>query len=179
MATGLGEHLAEIVEQTWPYAPHVAHTDSVAGPVRAGTGRSGDASNPGARRGATVRPGCSQDHVQDDGDGNRRVGFHWNVYDLDATIVHDLLLVDTGVYIGGLDRPELESMVSAVASHNDNVTGTVAALVNLGSQEQPDWVVRASIHRPASAMDDGQLELTVMSSAETVADLLGRSAPGA
>lgn len=117
--------------------------------------------------------------MQDDGDGNRRVGFHWNVYDLDATIVHDLLLVDTGVYIGGLDRPELESMVSAVASHNDNVTGTVAALVNLGSQEQPDWVVRASIHRPASAMDDGQLELTVMSSAETVADLLGRSAPGA
>ncbi|OLT52649.1 hypothetical protein BJF89_03935 [Corynebacterium sp. CNJ-954] len=111
------------------------------------------------------------------------MGFHWNGYDLDVTIVHDLLLVETGVYIGGLDRPELESMASAVAAHNDNVTGTAAALVNLGSQEQPDWVVWALNHRTASAMDDGQLELTVMSSAAmvstTVADLLGRPAPAA
>lgn len=73
-------------------------------------------------------------------------------------------------------------MATAVAAHNDNVTGTTAALVNLGSEEQPDWVVRALIHRPASAMADAQLELTVMSSAamvsKTVADLLGRPAPG-
>lgn len=201
MAAGLGEHLAEIVEQTWPYAPRVAHTDSAVDSGR--TGQLVEASalpgllaevvgvqaptfqttrvTPERIAGLLFGPG-SQDRVQDDGDGSRRVGFHWNGYDLDVTIVHDLLLVDTGVYIGGLDRPELESMASAVAAHNDNVTGTAAALVNLGSQEQPDWVVRALIHRPASAMDDGQLELTVMSSAamvsKTVADLLGRPAPG-
>jgi hypothetical protein len=125
----------------------------------------------------------TEDRVLEDGDGSRRVGFHWNGYNIDVTVVHDLLLVDTGVYIGELDRDGLESMATAVAAHNDNVTGTAAALVNLGSREGPDWVVRALIHRPASAMADGQLELTVMSSAamasKTVADLLGRPAPGA
>ena len=202
MAAGLGEHLAEIVEQTWPDAPRVAHTDSAVD-----SGRTGQVVEASALPGLLAEvvgvqvptsqvtpvtpervaallfgPGA-EGRVQDDGDGSRRVGFHWNGYDLDVTIVHDLLLVDTGVYIGGLDRPELESMASAVAAHNDNVTGTAAALVDLGSQEQPDWVVRALIHRPASAMGDDQLELTIMSSAamvsKTVADLLGRPAPGA
>ena len=202
LATGLGEHLAELVEQTWPHAPRVAHpgTETTAGaagePVEpsALAGRlidvvgvqapTGQAIPVTAERvaGLLFGPG-TEDRVQDDGDGGRRVGFHWMGYDADVTVVHDLLLVDTGVYIGGLDRPELESMAYAVAGHNDNVTGTAAALVNLGSQEQPDWVVRALIHRPASAMGDDQLELTVMSGAamvsKTVADLLGRPAPGA
>lgn len=202
MAAGLGEHLAEIVEQTWPHAPRVAHPDT-----ETTAGAAGEPVEPSALAGRLIEvvgvqaladqaapvtpervagllfgPG-TEDRVQDDGDGSRRVGFHWMGYDIDVTVVHDLLLVDTGVYIGGLDRPELESLASAVAAHNDNVTGTAAALVNLGSQEQPDWVVRALIHRPASAMDDGQLELTIMSGAamvsKTVADLMGRPAPGA
>ena len=202
MAAGLGEHLAEIVGQTWPGAPRVVHTDAAAGPARTGTvvdasalpgllaevvgvqGAAGQAAPVTPERLAALLfgPG-TEDRVQDDGDGSRRVGFHWNGYDLDVTVVHDLLLVDTGVYIGGLDRPELEAMATAVAAHNDNVTGTAAALVNLGSREEPDWVVRALIHRPLSPMDDGQLELTIMSSAamvsKTVADLLGRPTPGA
>ncbi|MGJ0183695.1 hypothetical protein [Corynebacterium glyciniphilum] len=57
---------------------------------------------------------------------------------------------------------------------------SAAALVNLGSREQSDWVVRALIQRPLSGMGDDQLELTVMSSAamvaKSVADLLGRPA---
>ncbi len=60
---------------------------------------------------------------------------------------------------------------------------SAAVLVNLGSREQSDWVVRALIQRPLSGMGDDQLELTVMSSAamvaKSVADLLGRPAPGA
>lgn len=202
MAAGLGEHLAELVEQTWPHAPRVAHpgTETAEGAVgepvepSALAGRlidvvgvqapTGQAIPVTAERvaGLLFGPG-TEDRVRDDGDGGRRVGFHWMGYDADVTVVHDLLLVDTGVYIGGLDRPELESLASAVAAHNDNVTGTAAALVNLGSQEQPEWVVRALIHRPASAMGDDQLELTVMSGAamvsKTVADLMGRPAPGA
>ncbi|MCJ7857460.1 hypothetical protein [Corynebacterium kalidii] len=200
MAAGLGEQLAEIVGQTWPHAPRTAHPDTDA------AGAAGDPVEPSSLAGRLIDvvgaqlpasqatpvtperltallfgPG-TEDRVLEDGDGSRRVGFHWNGYDIDVTVVHDLVLVDTGVYIGGLDRPELESLASAVAAHNDNVTGTTAALVNLGSREEPDWVVRALIHRPASAMGDDQLELTVMSSAamvsKTVADLLGRAAPG-
>ncbi|MGO2874649.1 hypothetical protein [Corynebacterium variabile] len=194
LATGLGEHLAELVEQTWPHAPRVAHpgTETAEGAVgepvepSALAGRLIDVVGVQAPTGQAIPvtperltallfgPG-NEDRVLEDGDGSRRVGFHWNGYNIDVTVVHDLLLVDTGVYIGELDRDGLESMATAVAAHNDNVTGTAAALVNLGSREEPDWVVRALVHRPAGAMADGQLELTVTSSAamvsKTVADV--------
>lgn len=108
----------------------------------------------------------------------KRVPFLVDEYDIPA----EMLLVDTGVHIGAMDRESLEAMASAVAAHNENGTGTAAALVNLDSREKPNWVVRALTHRPLSAMGDGQLELTIMSNAamvsKAVADLLGRPAPG-
>lgn len=199
----IGGYLAEIAETVWPGVAKVPQSGLAAGYVDSATievaeledltdalteiahleAPSDDATPITAERIAELLIGDgAADAVQGDTDGSCGFTFHWYGYTIVVRVIHGLLVVDTGISIGALDGTGLERMVTSVAASNQNINGNTAALVNLGSREEPEWGVRSMLARPASPMADTQLELTVMNAAamvsKVVADLLGRPAPG-